>query len=122
MDFIEIVYKYGHEWHNEVIIDVKRNLEIVMNKLSAIDVNVLKPEFGYLVWIKLEGFDDIDKFVIELASETGVLVETGSRFVSNFEGYIRINLATDRVLLTVAIDKFVTYYKKRRKNEKSNNK
>ena len=110
MEFISIVYMHGNEWHTRMINQIKTNIQLVEDLLSSSQVEIESPDSGYLIWIKLDKIKDIDLFVVELAQETGVLIETGSRFVGNYEKYIRINVATSYNLLTIAITKFKEYY------------
>lgn len=110
MEFISIVYTYGNEWHARMIQQIRINIQLVENLLSSSQVEIESPDSGYLIWIKLDKIQDVDLFVVELAQETGVLVETGSRFIGNYENYVRINVATSFNLLTIAIKKFKEYY------------
>ena len=110
MEFISIVYTYGNEWHARMIQQIKTNIQLVENLLSSSQVEIENPDSGYLIWIKLDKIKDIDLFIVELAQETGVLIETGSRFIGNYEKYVRINVATSFDLLEIAIKKFREYY------------
>ena len=71
----------------------------------------MMPESGYLLWVKLDKVNDVDKFILELAKEKKVLLETGSRFINDYEGFVRINVATSKSILEEAIDRFVDFYK-----------
>lgn len=110
MEFIRIVYTYGNEWHVRMIQQIKTNIQLVEKLLNSSQIQIEKPDSGYLIWMKLNKIEDTDSFVIELAKETGVLIETGSRFIENYENYVRINVATSSDLLTTAIKKFKEYY------------
>lgn len=110
MEFIRIVYTYGNEWHIRMIQQIKTNIQLVEKLLNSSQIQIEKPDSGYLIWMKLNKIEDTDSFVIELAKETGVLIETGSRFIENYENYVRINVATSSDLLTTAIKKFKEYY------------
>ena len=58
-------------------------------------LSYMKMESSYLLWVNIQNSKmDSDTFTHRLAQETGVLVESGNNFVSNGEGYIRINLGT----------------------------
>ena len=110
MEFISIVYTYGNEWHTRMIQQIKTNIQLVENLLSSSQIDIERPDSGYLIWMKLDKIRNVDSFVVELAEETGVLIETGSRFIENYENYARINVATSPKLLTTAIKKFKEYY------------
>lgn len=110
MEFITIVYKYGNDWHDRMIQQIKINIQLVKNLLKSSQIQFEEPDSGYLIWMKLNKIENIDSFVIELAKETGVLIETGSRFIENYENYVRINVATSPILLEEAINKFKLFY------------
>lgn len=40
-----------------------------------------------------------------------MLLETGSRFIDNYEGWVRINTATNSDLLKEAMMRFIEFYK-----------
>ena len=46
-----------------------------------------------------------------MAEEKKVLLETGSRFINDYVGFVRINVATSKRILEEAIDRFVDFYK-----------
>ncbi len=109
--YTEVVYREGTEWLEEL----KRYLEdnvTLLNKLLNIEgFEIERPSSGYLVWIKLPKIEDIDQFVLDVALNTGVLLESGSRFIDNYDGFIRINVATSRELLKEGLEKLTRYYK-----------
>ena len=74
------------------------------------------PEAGYLVWLRLDKVNDSLTFIEELARETGVLLESWTRFIESENGYVRINLATSRCILEKSmkeLDKFYDYFIKK---------
>lgn len=107
---IESVYNEGREWYHGLLEYLKNNMETVISILETTDIEVMKPDAGYLIWVRLPKVKDIDQFIVDLANKTHVLLETGSRFVDNYEGWIRINTATQHQLLKEAINKFVEFY------------
>lgn len=110
MAFIADVYKHGRDWHAELIAYLKGNLELVEERFDGLELEWIRPDTGFLVWISLNKVTDVDRFVLELAQQTGVLVETGSRFVADYGNHIRLNCATSRGFLGEALDKFRDFY------------
>lgn len=106
---IECVYTYGKQWYYDLLEYLKRNMNMTISYLSQY-MEVMLPDAGYLIWVRLPKVKDVDKFVMDLAKDTLVLVETGSRFVDNYQGWIRINTATQHDLLQEAMEKLVNYY------------
>lgn len=108
---IELVYTYGQDWYKALLEYIKGNMNMTIACLKEAGMEVMLPDSGYLVWVHLPQIEDVDKFVLELAKDTHVLLETGSRFLSHYEGWVRINVATSQQLLEKAISLFVEYYK-----------
>ncbi|MDU5152243.1 aminotransferase class I/II-fold pyridoxal phosphate-dependent enzyme, partial [Clostridium sp.] len=111
VELLTICYNNGFQWVQALRKNIKENMNLVINKINIDDIKIMEPESGYLLWIKLEKVKDVDKFIIELAEEKKVLLETGSRFINDYEGFVRINVATSKRILEEAIDRFVDFYK-----------
>ncbi|CZQ90477.1 MalY/PatB family protein [Trichococcus collinsii] len=111
MAFISAVYGHGGDWHTNLLVYLKGNMALMEEQLDGLNLEWMRPESGFLVWIRLNKVTDIDPFVLELAQETGVLIETGSRFVADYENYVRLNCATSRSFLGEALHKFRCFYK-----------
>ena len=107
---IETVYNEGRQWYQDLLKYLRRNIEMVIGRLETTDMKIMKPDAGYLVWVHLPKIKDIDQFIIDLANQTHVLLETGSRFVDHYDGWLRINTATQYELLKEAISQFVEFY------------
>lgn len=114
-EVLTICYEKGANWVNSLCFNIKENIELVTKMLNIDGIKVIKPDAGYLLWVKLEGIKDIDNFIINLAKETGVLLETGSRFVGNNNDFLRINVATNKKILKEAINSFLHFYKNYKK-------
>ncbi|WP_066496816.1 MalY/PatB family protein [Abyssisolibacter fermentans] len=108
--FLVSCYEKGERWVYELRNNIKENYILVKEILTGSDIEMINHQAGYLLWIKLNKVNDIDKFVIELAQDTGVLLETGSRFVDNYENFVRVNLATSKDILREAMRRFKSYY------------
>lgn len=114
-EFSTICYEQGQEWVDSLVSNIEENMNLVINMIKGQGIKIMKPEAGYLLWIQLEGIEDTDDFVVKLANEEGVLLETGSRFIKDSEGFLRINVATSKKILKEAIPKFVEFYKSYKK-------
>lgn len=108
---IETVYNEGREWYKGLLEYLQRNIEMTVSLLETTDIEVMKPDAGYLIWVYLPKVKDIDQFIVDLANHTHVLLETGSRFIENNEGWLRINTATNHDLLKEAMIQFIEFYK-----------
>lgn len=110
MEFTRIAYESGEKWLSKIKETIDFNLKNVQNILENTDLQVMIPQSSYLVWVKLPKVKDVDQYILKLAKDTGVLLETGSRFINDYQGYIRINVACDSDLLEEAMLKFKAHY------------
>lgn len=111
-EFIKIAYEEGEPWLKELKENIEDNIEIVKESFKDIDVDIMEIDSSYLLWIKFNKINNVLEFVEELAKETGVLLETGSRFISEYEGFIRLNVGTSKKILTEGINRIKEFYKK----------
>lgn len=111
IEMMEICYRNGYQRLQELKAIIQQHMQMVKQMLQDLDVDIMEPEAGYLVWIKLPKIENVDDFVLALAKQTHVLVETGSRFIQNYEQHIRINVATSTTLLQKALTLFHDFYK-----------
>lgn len=112
MEFTRILYESGESWYQEVKEKINHNLTIVEKILKDSQIKMSIPQSGYLIWMKLEKIQEIDDYILDLAKDTGVLLETGSRFIDDYQGYVRVNVACDTALLKEAMLKFKNHYQK----------
>lgn len=106
-----IVYESGESWLNDIKEIIWNNITFVSDICYDVGLKVIVPESGYLVWISGEKLKDVDAYVQDLSYETGVLLETGSRFIGNYDSHLRINVATDSKMLQEAMILFTNHYK-----------
>lgn len=110
--FLTACYENGENWVRELKVNIEENINLIKSILDIEDIEVMEPEAGYLVWVKLKKVEDTLKFVESLARETGVLVESGTRFIDSEQGYIRINAATSKTILEESMKLLTFFYSK----------
>ncbi|MFI3604445.1 MalY/PatB family protein [Vagococcus fluvialis] len=108
--YTEVVYRKGIEWLENLEDYLENNIDLIISILDLPGIHVVSPESGYLIWIELENIKDVDLFVRKLAQKTGVLIETGSRFISNYGSFVRINVATSQRILEKGMLEFKEFY------------
>ena len=108
---LTLCYENGSTWVDELIKNIKENIDLTVDMLNVEGITTMVPDAGYLLWVKFDNIPDIDDFIIKLAQEKQVLLETGSRFIKDHEGYLRINVATSKAILKEAIPTIVEFYK-----------
>ncbi|AIF50612.1 MalY/PatB family protein [Pelosinus sp. UFO1] len=98
-----IAYEQCRPWLAGVNAYIKENYELFESYIEKKipKLKVMKMESSYLAWVNIQetGFTS-EEITTMLALQAGVLVENGTHFVKDGEGYIRVNLGTqkDKVL------------------------
>lgn len=110
IEMCTLVYEHGYDWLTKLNENIKENIALVEGILGQTDMKVMMPDRGYLVWIYLPNVHDVDVFVRKLAKTTHVLIETGSRFLDQYQGWIRVNTATSKELLKEAMYLLKDFY------------
>lgn len=104
----EAAYKYGEEWHKELLKYLKDNLDFVryyINKYLP-GIKLIEPEGTYLVWIDFNGLGIDDNYLNEIILRKAKLwLDAGNIFGNPGIGYERINIACPRKILEEAFDK-----------------
>lgn len=109
-EFLVACYENGHNWVDSLRENIKENLKIVELLLDNKGIEVMTPESGYLVWVRLNKVNDSLEFIEKLARESGVLLESGTRFVDSENGYIRINIATSKTIIEKSMRELNKFY------------
>lgn len=104
----QAAYQAGHEWLSELTVYLDENfiyLKLFLEKNLPRSIFKI-PDSTYLAWVDLSSYFNeginLTKFFAENA---GVLLEGGNMFVSNSNGFIRLNLACPRVTLEKALNR-----------------
>lgn len=112
IECLTLFYKDGYIWVNELKKCIRENIKIATDIISEVSsISIIQPDAGYLLWVKLNLVEDIDDFVLQLAKNKNVLLESGSRFINNYQKFLRINVATSKKLLSEGLKLFVDFYK-----------
>ena len=100
-------YTKGSAWLDELTEYIKGNIEFVINFFSSHipEIIPVKPEATYMIWLdcrklKMTG-KELNNFFV---NEAGVGMNEGSMFGTGGEGFMRINIATSRNLLTKSLE------------------
>lgn len=98
----QAAYQYGDEWLKQLKNYLDDNfifLKQYLDKYLPKAVFCI-PEATYLAWINVSAyFQEEENLSLYFANNAGVLLEGGSMFVANSDGYIRLNLACPRSIL-----------------------
>lgn len=105
----EAAYFESEEWLDEVRSYIDENLKFMKDYLAvhAPKVKFCIPEATYLTWLDVSAYGvESRPLWNELASEGKVLLESGTLFGPQGEGFIRLNAASPRPILEEAIKRF----------------
>jgi cysteine-S-conjugate beta-lyase len=106
---IESAYTYGDEWLDQLIEYLEGNLELLIQFVGEHlpQVNVVKPEGSYLVWLDCRGISEDPQTLKKLMWEQArVAFNEGSMFGKQGAGFLRVNIACPRSLLLKALEQF----------------
>lgn len=104
----QAAYTYGQAWLDELTIYLDNNFDYLQEYLS---VHLPKSKFSiaeatYLAWVDLSAYFPKDEnLTLFFANHAGVLLEGGNMFVSNADGFIRLNLACPKAILEVGLNR-----------------
>ncbi len=95
-------YNICEDWLDDLSKYIYQNYIFIKEKLENKYI-VFPMESSYLLWVKVKNGEKLTKKL----AEKGVLVESGTHFVSGGEEFIRINLGTARKYLEMAVKEIV---------------
>jgi len=99
-------YTYGDNWVDELNSYLLENIELVDRFLKERlpRVKFLKPEGTYLLWLDISNITKDNELLQKELIKNGLAVNSGSWFVENGDGHIRLNIATQRKQVEIGLD------------------
>ncbi|MDI9378082.1 MAG: PatB family C-S lyase [Synergistota bacterium] len=105
---LEVAYRYGKDWLDELILYLEENRGIAVSALQKAGVDVISPEGTYLLWLDLRKLglsqDELMKFLIEKAK---LGLNDGLNFGPDGAGFVRMNIGCPRKILREGINRLV---------------
>ena len=104
----EAAYRYGGEWHAELLGYLKSNLNFLREFLQTRlpEVKLIEPEGTYLVWLDFGSLGLTEEQREELLTKkAGIWLDSGAIFGAAGEGFDRINIACPRSILKDALER-----------------
>lgn len=104
----EAAYRYGGEWHAELLGYLKRNLNFLREFLQTRlpEVKLIEPDGTYLVWLDFGSLGLTEEQREELLTKkAGIWLDSGAIFGAAGEGFERINIACPRSILKDALER-----------------
>ena len=99
----QAAYEHGHEWLAQLKDYLDDNFAFTKEYLETHlpEAEFRIPEATYLAWVNVGAYlPDEENLPLYFANNAGVLLEGGNMFVANSDGFIRLNLACPRAMLT----------------------
>lgn len=111
----QAAYEKGQPWLTELKVYLDKNFAFVEQFLNQHlpKAHFHIPQATYLAWIDLRAYFPPDTDLIAFfAHNAGILLEDGKRFVSNADGFIRLNLACPKATVEEGLKRIVSAIKK----------
>ncbi|MEH7390483.1 MalY/PatB family protein [Bacillus sp. JJ1474] len=111
----QAAYEHGHEWLKQLKNYLDDNFAFTKQYLEQhLPEAVFRiPESTYLAWVNIKSYlPNEENLPLYFANNAGVLLEGGNMFVDNSDGYIRLNLACPRSVLTEGLKRICEVLKK----------
>lgn len=102
-------YKEGNEWREQMLEYVQSNVDYVCDYLNRNipQVRVLRPQFGFLLWLDCRGLGLSQKDLISLFEDKAHLaLNDGECYGPGGVGFMRFNIGCPRETLRIALDRF----------------
>lgn len=103
----EAAYRYGSEWHRQLMEYLRGNIAFVREYLKERlpQIKLIEPEGTYLVWLDFSelGLTEEERETL-IVKKAGLWLDSGAMFGVSGEGFERINLACPRAILKQALE------------------
>ena len=108
-------YTYGEDWLSGLLAVIRDNYEYMKRELNARapKVIVCPLEGTYLALLDLRQCMDAKEVKDFILKDCHLAVDYGEQFGEHFEGFVRLNLATDPALVNKAVNSIITELEKR---------
>ncbi len=103
----EAAYLNGEEWLDQALQYISDNIDFTEKYLSARlpRLKMVRPEASFLVWLDCRDLGlDQDHLVKMFINKAHLALNDGSMFGNEGRGYMRLNVACPRSVLTTALD------------------
>ena len=102
-------YLYGDEWHKAFISVIESNYNYMKDTIAARapEITVCKLEGTFLPLLDLSKVVDPKRMHSFMVDQGGMAVDYGEQFGAGYEGFIRLNIATDPKILADAVERIL---------------
>ncbi|WP_106829638.1 MalY/PatB family protein [Parabacteroides pacaensis] len=99
-------YTYGADWLRQLLVYIRENVDFVDTYLKANlpEIKVYPPQASFLVWLDCRGLKLNQPQLVSLfVDKAGLLLNDGSMFGTEGEGFMRMNVGCPRSVLDLAL-------------------
>lgn len=104
----EAAYRYGEDWHDQLMEYLKENIRLVRTFLedNLPEIKLIEPDGTYLIWLDFRelGLSEQEREEL-IVKKAGLWLDSGAMFGSIGEGFERINIACPRSIIMEALSK-----------------
>lgn len=105
---LESAYTNGESWLNDVIHNVEKNIRSIEKELECSNINFIKPEGTYQVWLDFRGvYKDTQEMFNHLTETSGIGLNAGHWYGREGALFMRMNIATSNEKVTDAIKRII---------------
>ena len=104
---LEAAYRYGSNWHEELIKYLESNLKYIREYLNKFipKIKLIEPEGTYLIWLDCRGLNISDERLnYIILNKANLWLDSGNIFGNSGLCYERINLACPKAILEKALN------------------
>lgn len=116
VDAFQTAFDSGGPWLDELLVYLQDNRELVHGEIerNCPQIKGRRPEGTYLSWLdfRVLGIHDMELKRL-LAKEAGVALEPGSKYGTAGAGFMRLNFASPRPVLTEAMERLCAFVRSR---------
>ena len=100
-------YNDSAEWLDEVTVYIEKNFEILYKwfEENMPKAKVMKADSSFLAWINIEGVFNNEEELKLFFKKANISMVVGSYFVKDGDGFVRLNIGTQREVLLEALDR-----------------
>lgn len=100
----------GEKWLHELIAYLNDNVSYVIDTITTAipAIQIAKPDATYLIWLDIRGLDMEETTVMQKLLDAGVALDPGTKYGSQFDGFLRMNIACSKKTLVEATKRFIT--------------
>lgn len=109
---IEAAYRYEHEWLEEMVTYIEENHNYVEDFIqkNLPKFKLMKAESSFLAWIYVGDYFETEEEISKFFQRANLTVVLGSYFVSNAEGFVRLNIGMQRYKVEEAFNRIKKMY------------